>query len=157
MAIVKARLSIIYASGLFLILIDQTLKNLARNNADFSYYLWRPWVGWEYFSNLGVAFGLPVPQSILIFITPLIIFTLAFFALEKNRPLRFHIALALIIAGAVSNFIDRVIFERTIDYLRLLTGVINLADIAILVGAVLLLRRTRSVHEPIDPITKAVS
>jgi lipoprotein signal peptidase len=45
--------------------------------------------------------------------------------------------IGLIVAGAISNFVDRVLWGATIDYLRVLTGVINLADCVIVVGVVL--------------------
>ena len=33
------------------------------------------------------------------------------------------------------HFIDRILFSATIDYLRIFTGVINIADILIVLGA----------------------
>ena len=44
------------------------------------------------------------------------------------------LSLILIISGALSNFIDRILFGATIDYIRIFTGVINLADVMIVVG-----------------------
>jgi len=39
----------------------------------------------------------------------------------------------------VSNFFDRLAYRQTIDYLRLFTGVVNLADALIVVGFVVYL------------------
>ena len=126
-------------SGFFL-LLDQVLKYFARLNPDFSFYVWNNWLGWEYLENLGVAFSLPMPNWILILATPLILLGLFIFLYrKKSKTNLFYLSLFLIIAGAISNYIDRVLFEVTIDYLRILTGVINLADVMIVVGVGLLL------------------
>ncbi len=132
----QAHLLISSLSGLFLIILDQTFKYLARAYYADSYYLWNPWLGWEYFPNYGIAFSLPFPYPILMVITPLII--LWFFIQikkQKNTPL-FNTGLIFVIAGAFSNLIDRIIFNFTIDYIRIFTAVLNLADIIIVGGAV---------------------
>ena len=137
---VNSRLALyVFISGFFLCL-DQVLKYFARVNPDFSFYIWKNWLGWEYLENLGVAFSLPMPNWVLILITPLILLGLFIFLYrKKNKTNLFYLSLFLIISGAVSNFIDRVLFGVTIDYLRILTGVINMADVMIVVGVGLLL------------------
>ena len=135
----KVHVYSIVISGLFLI-IDQILKYLARTNPDLTYYLWKPWLGWEYFANPGIAFSIPFPNLLLIIFTPLIILGLFVILNKQKSPsLYFTLGILLIIAGAVSNLIDRILFAHTIDYLRVITGVINLADVIIVVGAGLLL------------------
>ncbi len=128
---------LIFTSG-FLFLADQILKYLARSNSDFTFYLLKPWIGWEFLANSGIAFGIHVPQYIIIPLTLLIlVFALLYSVHIKQKSARFVIGLALIIAGAVSNLVDRVVFSSTIDYFRIITSVFNLADIMIVVGAVL--------------------
>jgi len=140
----KIRLTIyIFVSGFFL-LLDQVLKYFARVNSEFSFYIWKKYLGWEYFENSGVAFSLPFPNWLIIIITPIILLGLLYFLTKKKRPFGvssgrvqsiFYLGIFLIFAGAISNFVDRVLFCVTIDYLRVLTGVINLADVMIVVGA----------------------
>jgi len=125
--------------GGFLFLVDQVLKYLARVNPDFAYYIWKPWLGWELFLNNGIAFSLPFPNWLIILITPVLLLLLVAWAKEKKRNKLFYFGISLIVAGAVSNFVDRVLWGATIDYLRILTGVINLADVGIVIGASLLL------------------
>ncbi|MBI5222008.1 MAG: signal peptidase II [Candidatus Magasanikbacteria bacterium] len=134
-------LMMIFTGGFFLF-VDQVLKWLARSNPDFEYYVVGKWLGWEYMANSGIAFSLPFPNWLLVLITPLIIFGLVIWAIRhisRNTyhitHITYHISLILVISGALSNFIDRILFSATIDYLRVLTGVINLADVAIVVGA----------------------
>lgn len=130
----------IIASG-FLFVVDQLLKYLARGNQDFTYYLWRPWLGWEYFANAGIAFSLPFPNWLIIILTPFIILGLIIWYIKtyKLQVTSYRaLAISLIIFGALSNFIDRIFFGATIDYLRILTGVINLADVMIAGGVLLI-------------------
>ncbi|KKW42128.1 MAG: hypothetical protein UY92_C0010G0044, partial [Candidatus Magasanikbacteria bacterium GW2011_GWA2_56_11] len=47
--------------GFFLVALDQFLKYAVRTHPENAFYLWRPWIGWEYFSNPGVAFGIKIP------------------------------------------------------------------------------------------------
>ena len=126
----------LYVWSGFLLLIDQYLKYLIRLRPA-PRYLIDPWLGFEYYTNPGIAFSLPFPNLFLVIITPLILLWLVKLLTTERRASR-TLAILLIAAGALSNFIDRLVFGVTIDYLRVLTGVINLADIMIAVGIVLL-------------------
>lgn len=122
-------------SGIFL-LLDQLSKYLAYTNQSFSAYLIDPWLGWEYLANRGVAFSLPISNNFLVAATPIILLILfVLLAQKKNKTHHYRIAVALLLVGAVSNYIDRVLFGITIDYLRVITAVFNFADVMILTGA----------------------
>lgn len=125
--------------GGFFLLADQVLKYFARANPDFTHYIWRPWLGWELFLNKGIAFSLPFPNWLIILVTPALLLLLFVWDREKKRGWLFQFGVCLIISGAVSNFVDRVLCGATIDYLRVLTGVVNLADMLIVVGACLVI------------------
>ena len=58
---------------------------------------------------------------------------------NKKRTLLFSFGIYLIVAGAISNLIDRILFTITIDYFRIVTSIINLADVMIVVGAGMLI------------------
>lgn len=134
--------------SVFFLLLDQTLKYFARTHQTFSYYLGTKWLGWEYFANTGVAFSIPLPSLITTRITPVIIVILLIvWRRNRNKHKLFHFGIALIIFGAISNFIDRLAFGFTIDYLRVLTGVINIADIMIVAGMILLIINSKYVHQ----------
>ena len=67
------------------------------------------------------------------------------------------VALALLAGGGISNLIDRLLYDgRVTDFLNvgigaLRTGIFNLADMAILAGALLLVVRTRAVTSGSKP------
>jgi signal peptidase II len=129
----------IYLLGGLLFFVDRLLKFIAYNNQDASYLLLDNF-GWEYFANNGVAFGLPLPSFITLIITPIIMLGLILFFLNKKTPGKYlELSIVLIILGAVSNFVDRMLYDITIDYIRIYTSVINLADIMIVGGVILLL------------------
>ncbi len=126
---------IVLLSGFFL-LCDQLLKYIAYTYKNSSYYIIKPWLGWEYFENSGIAFGIPLSQILIRIITPLILVALIYFLYKKSqKSFYYSFGLWFIIVGAISNFIDRIIFSFTIDYIRIITSVINLADIMIVLGA----------------------
>lgn len=140
----KTKLPLIALGGFFLFVLDQIFKYFARTNPQTTYYLWKPWLGWEYYANSGIAFDIPVPSPIVLGLTPLILLGLIIIFLRKKNPSRIFIAGAiLIILGAVSNFIDRMLFGITVDYLRVFTSVLNIGDLMILAGVILLLFKNK--------------
>ena|SRR3989338_690833 len=140
----------VLVGGLYLI-FDQILKYIARSHPEASGYLWKTHIGWEYFQNPGIAFSIPFPNNLLILITPFVIIGLSLIVtsyrckqsirvcLKKRVSPHLLFGLLLIIFGASSNLIDRILFGATIDYIRLYTAVINVADIMIITGVILLL------------------
>lgn len=129
-------------SGLFILLADQIAKKNVLNSPDFSSYLIKPYLGWELFLNPGVAFGIPLPNWLIVIITPFIVLTLSLWLAKKyqqpkTQPIVYY-GLSFIILCALSNYIDRVLTAHTIDYIRIFHSVINLADVGIAAGVLLL-------------------
>lgn len=122
----------------FFLFFDQLLKFFARTNI-IKTRIFANFFGWEYFENTGIAFSLPFSIPILIIITPIIILYLLYYLNKKTKKdLAASWGVALIITGALSNFIDRLLFGFTVDYLKIFTAVINIADVMISVGIMLL-------------------
>lgn len=130
----KARLMIIILSGLFL-LTDQILKWQA-------FYNWTapnlisPYFGWQLFLNKGVAFGLPLSNSLTVLITlPMIGLIGYLFYKNLNTP-KLLLAWSLLLAGSLSNLFDRIIYHQVIDYFLIGTALINLSDVLIIGGLI---------------------
>lgn len=124
--------------GGFFFILDRFLKNRIFENQNQSFYLWKPWIGWEYFANTGVAFGIPLPWFASLISTPLILFGLLwYYKNKKTTQAILSIAYAFIFFGALSNLIDRILYHITIDYFRVFTSIFNIADIMIVLGAFL--------------------
>lgn len=124
----------------FLFCLDQALKQYAFAHQSFHAFLIEDVLGWEYFGNTGVAFSLPFPNTALIVGTPILLILLLAYAGQKQR-ISAHVFFggSLIFFGALSNLIDRTLYALTIDYIRIFTAVINIGDIMIVCGTLLLL------------------
>ncbi len=151
------RLILIIFCG-FLFLLDRWLKWQARNAWSESHLLTR-WFGWHPFLNPGVAFGVPLPSAVVVAFTFPVLVVLAYFIVERWRQAatilsyvsrddtgamslarRYRIQAAsflLILTGALSNLIDRVMYAHTVDYILIVTAVINVADVMIVMGFVI--------------------
>ncbi|MBI5729177.1 MAG: signal peptidase II [Candidatus Magasanikbacteria bacterium] len=137
----KNKIPLILFGGIFLFGVDQWLKWQARH-AWSDPALVNRFFGWSPFNNPGVAFSLPVPGRLAVIITIPIICIVGyllmrglFFPSSAAQTRRLY-ALALILTGAISNLADRIVYYATVDYWRIFTGVINLADVLIVLGFV---------------------
>jgi signal peptidase II len=103
------------------------------------------------FLSLGASLPEPVRFALLIAAVAVLLIGLVGVALFSSRlgPKAF-VALALVAGGGIGNLIDRLIHDgRVTDFLNigigpLRTGIFNLADMAILAGALLLFLRYRA-------------
>ena len=100
-----------------------------------------------YITNDGMAFGIDFPFGYFIFslVSALLtIFLFWYLWTVRNDSLVIRLGLAMIIAGAVGNLIDRLMLGEVIDFLDFMIGnfhwyVFNLADSYVTVGMVLIL------------------
>ena len=100
-----------------------------------------------YITNDGMAFGIDFPFGYFIFslVSALLtIFLFWYLWSVRNDSLLIRLGLAMIIAGAVGNLIDRLMLGEVIDFLDFMIGnfhwyVFNLADSYVTVGMVLIL------------------
>lgn len=134
--------------------LDQFLKWQALHSWSNDHLLNR-WFGWHPFFNPGVAFGIPLPNLFIIILSAPIVGSLAWYVYHSNdiqAPDVLHhssriMGLGLILAGALSNLIDRIRFSHTIDYVLIFTAVINLADVLIVIGFILYFLQLTEKHK----------
>lgn len=95
-----------------------------------------------YVKNYGIAFGMFQNKRLFFIITTSIIAVIVLFMIYKFYKINVLITfcLSLILGGAIGNLIDRVRLGYVIDYLHftIFPPVFNLADSAIVAGAILL-------------------
>jgi len=92
------------------------------------------------FTNPNIAFGLPLPQMITIILASIILILLGFLWWQSflKKKLWQALAVSLIIIGALSNLLDRLLFGYVIDYLNIfIWPVFNLADVMIVIGVLI--------------------
>ena len=125
-----------------LFIVDRLLK---------IWFLKNPGVRWDFIKGLfgvslvhnqGIAFGIPLNQTILfaLIVGALVLLVRAWLTAQRRHRTVLAFGLSLMVAGAVSNLIDRLRYGAVIDYLDVpFFTVFNLADVMISGGAALLL------------------
>ena len=113
----------------FIFAIDRILKIYFQGNEFFIF---------KYSLNPGAAFGLLRGWNnfLILFSIAVILFILYY---RNNKKL--ETGMAFLLGGTLSNLIDRIFFQGVIDYIHLdfLNNVFNIADVANIIGAGILI------------------
>lgn len=148
------RIAIVAGAILVTVGLDQWTKALAIEHLEGqppTYYL-NEMFSLTFAKNTGAFLSLgedlgPVLKPILLNALPalLLVGLLYFIFKEKNLNRWQTLALALIVAGGLSNIIDRLLYGHVVDMLHiqltdsLQTGIFNIADMAIMAGMFIML------------------
>lgn len=106
--------------------------------------------GFMHHRNFGIVANVPVPRWVIIMTTCLIIGLIISLLRRSIRSgvLLHVVGYALVLAGAVGNLYDRIAFGYVRDWILLFDlSIINIADIAICVGILMLLGRGRGIRD----------
>ncbi|MDP2684747.1 MAG: signal peptidase II [bacterium] len=128
---------------LIFFIVDRLLKNLFLEKlASERFYFFGEWIGFALQKNEGISYSIPMTNWLIVPITFIIILVLIFITIRivKKNEWNYLSPLLLIIVGAFSNFIDRLIHGFVIDMVMIgkwLT--FNIADVMIIVGAIWLI------------------
>ena len=131
------------------VVLDQITKALTRSYLDLydSVPVITNFFHLTYVTNDGMAFGLNFPGGSFVFLVISIILTIVIFMYlwkEQNNHMLMRLSLALILAGAVGNLIDRLLFGKVVDFFDFMLGdyhwyIFNVADSAVTIGMILFL------------------
>ncbi len=131
------------------VVLDQITKALTRSYLDLydSVPVITNFFHLTYVTNDGMAFGLNFPGGSYVFLFISIILTIVIFMYlwkEPNNHLLMRLSLSLILAGAVGNLIDRLLFGQVVDFFDFMIGdyhwyIFNVADSAVTIGMILFL------------------
>jgi len=127
-----------------LIILDQITKFFARTELKRSIALIPKVFHLTLVKNTGMGFGLlKESNTLLIFITVIIIGLLIYYFRNLSENKHSNISLCLITAGALSNLIDRITLHHIIDFIDFrIWPVFNLADAFISIGIIYLIYAT---------------
>ena len=140
--------SSIYALCAIIIIIDQFTKLLITNNMALMQEIEviPGFFSLFYIENTGAAFGMFEGATLPFILVGVGVFFYIARLIEKNKQISklTAIAFGLLLGGIVGNLIDRILYKAVIDFLQFMIGdyrfaVFNIADIAIVVGTVLLI------------------
>jgi len=136
-------MKILFVSAI-MVLADQISKTVVRNTMSLyeSIPVISDFFHLTYVTNDGMAFGINFPFGIYVFSAISIIFTgFLFWYLWsiKDDEIVVRTGVALILAGAIGNLIDRIFLGEVVDFLDFMIGdfhwyVFNLADSCVTVG-----------------------
>jgi signal peptidase II len=121
-------------------LITRTME-LGQSNRVISNFLYI-----TYHRNSGAAFGILQGQMLFFYVvTAIAVIAIVLWMIKldfKKEPV-LAISLALILGGALGNFIDRVLYQAVIDFIHTVWSgnsfpIFNVADIALVSGSILM-------------------
>lgn len=99
----------------------------------------------QYFENTGIAFSLFQGRKVFILITGFLVMAVILFFLfripEERKFRVIHVLMAVLIAGALGNIIDRIRFDYVVDFISFVLihyPIFNVADCYIVVSAIVL-------------------
>ena len=139
---------IAFLSICILVALDQWTKWLAVMNlkGKSPYVLIDGILEFYYFENKGAAFGTMQNKQILFYIlTPIILACIVYFYSKlprKKRFLPFRILSVVLAAGAIGNFIDRIMNQYVIDFIYVVAidfPIFNVADCYVTISAIALI------------------
>lgn len=140
----------VFILSIIVVIADQLSKYFAieRLKGSISHVIIPGFLKFTYVENYGAAFGiLKDKKMFFIIITLIIIMFISIFLIRYYNKINIFmkIGLALLLGGAIGNFIDRVRFAYVVDFInvRLFNSydfpVFNIADISIVCGTIIIL------------------
>jgi signal peptidase II len=125
-----------------LFLIDRISKYFAINKlSTHGVYFFKKIFYFNLQTNTGIAFSIPLPKIMIIILTIIIIYALIFYVYNyKNKLSLFKIFLiSLVIIGAISNLLDRLLYGHVIDFINIsIWPTFNLSDSYIFIAIFIL-------------------
>lgn len=134
--------------GIVVLAIDQLTKFLVATRMEIGDSI--PVLG-EYLKitshrNSGAAWGIFEGRMMFFYIVTVIvvIFLIYFYKSEAKDNLMMQTGITLLLAGAIGNFIDRLLFQEVVDFIDVLIinysfPIFNVADSALTIGVIVLL------------------
>ena len=140
-----------------IVALDQWSKWMIKTSYDLyhSEPIIQGFFHFTYVTNDGMAFGLSFPggKQVLLFVT-LVLTGVIIWMLwkEKNSHNLIRYGLSFILAGAIGNMIDRVLYGKVVDFLDIMVGdfywyIFNVADSAVTTGMILFILHTILIGE----------
>jgi len=146
-SIYTKKMALLSSVAIFFIILDRYLKVLAKLVWVNNPIKFTSWFNLNYLPNSSLAFSLPANQAFILTVIILLLLILTFVYLKKLHQQNLEaIWWLIIILGAISNLVDRLLYGAVIDYLEIVWfTAFNLADCLITLGVIgLLLKEFKS-------------
>ncbi|MDR1782222.1 MAG: signal peptidase II [Bacilli bacterium] len=139
---------------LMVILVDQLSKYFISNNMHLyeTINVIPNFFNLYYIQNDGGAFSILEGHMFLFYLVSIIGLVILYFIYKQANTNILKIAVAFVVGGLFGNLIDRVFYQKVIDFISLNFGsyhfaIFNVADIFITVGIILLLIDTLFINK----------
>ena len=149
-----------------IVIIDQITKEVTRSAMMLgeSKPVIKNFFHFTYVTNDGMAFGLNFPGGIYFFTSVSLLMTVFlgwYFWQQKESDLTLRLSLALILAGAIGNLIDRILFGTVVDFFDFMIGnyhwyIFNVADASVTIGMILYIYDSVLNQSEVKPTTKSI-
>ena len=149
-----------------IVVIDQITKAVTRSEMMLgeSRPVIKNFFHFTYITNDGMAFGLNFPGGIYFFTSVSLLMTVFlgwYFWQQKDSDLTLRLSLALILAGAIGNLIDRMLFGTVVDFFDFMIGsyhwyIFNVADASVTIGMVLYIYSSIITQSEVNPKTESI-
>ena len=146
--------------------IDQITKAVTRSEMMLgeSRPVIKNFFHFTYITNDGMAFGLNFPGGIYFFTSVSLLMTVFlgwYFWQQKDSHFTLRLSLALILAGAIGNLIDRILFGTVVDFFDFMIGsyhwyIFNVADASVTIGIVLYIYSSIIIQSEVNPKTESI-
>tara|TARA_Y100000590_G_C15741637_1_gene1020489 strand:- start:699 stop:1175 length:477 start_codon:yes stop_codon:yes gene_type:complete len=130
----------------FIFILDQLTKRAVQSSLSLhqSKPIIQDFFHLTYVTNDGMAFGLSMPggrKVLLVLSILLTIFIFWFLWQEREGHKLVRLGLALILAGAFGNLLDRILYGKVVDFLDFMIGdfhwyIFNIADSSVTIGMI---------------------
>ena len=149
-----------------IVVIDQITKAVTRNTMLLgeSKPVIKNFFHFTYVTNDGMAFGLNFPGGIYFFTSVSLLMTVFlgwYFWQQKESDLTLRLSLALILAGAIGNLIDRMLFGTVVDFFDFMIGsyhwyIFNVADASVTIGMILYIYSAVLNQSEVNPTSESI-
>ena len=149
-----------------IVIIDQITKEVTRSAMMLgeSKPVIKNFFHFTYVTNDGMAFGLNFPGGIYFFTSVSLLMTVFlgwYFWQQKESDLTLRLSLALILAGAIGNLIDRILFGTVVDFFDFMIGsyhwyIFNVADASVTIGMILYIYDSVLNQSEVKPTTESI-
>ena len=149
-----------------IVIIDQITKAVTRSAMMLgeSKPVIKNFFHFTYVTNDGMAFGLNFPGGIYLFTSVSLLMTVFlgwYFWQQKESDLTLRLSLALILAGAIGNLIDRILFGTVVDFFDFMIGnyhwyIFNVADASVTIGMILYIYNSILKQSAVKPSIESI-
>ena len=137
----------IFGTSIIVLIIDQILKLLVQTY-ETHYTVIKDLFAITYYQNSGAAWSILEGQTFLLIGISIVVLVLVYsmmFSFDENKLT--NISYGLLFGGIIGNLIDRILFGYVRDFISVVIfgyyfPIFNIADIAIVVGVLLLIFET---------------